>query len=63
VPDSLYEETRLHFSSREITDLTWAIVAINGWNRIAISFRSVPGEYEPELVKEPARQELAAAAR
>jgi AhpD family alkylhydroperoxidase len=63
VPDSLYEETRRHFTSREITDLTWAIVAINGWNRIAISFRSVPGEYEPPAAKEPAQPELAAAAR
>jgi hypothetical protein len=49
-------------SSHEITDLTRAIVAINGWKRICIAFRSVPGEYEPAAVKEPARQELAAVA-
>ncbi len=24
-----------------------AIVAINGWNRLAISFRNVPGTYQP----------------
>ncbi len=24
-----------------------AIVAINGWNRLATSFRSVPGTYQP----------------
>lgn len=28
-------------------DLTLAIVAINGWNRLAISFRKVPGTYQP----------------
>ncbi len=28
-------------------DLTLAIVAINGWNRLAISFRTVPGTYNP----------------
>jgi hypothetical protein len=27
-------------------DLTLAIIAINGWNRLAISFRSVPGTYQ-----------------
>jgi alkylhydroperoxidase family enzyme len=28
-------------------DLTWAVAAINAWNRVAISFRSVPGAYQP----------------
>jgi hypothetical protein len=27
--------------------LTLAVVAINGWNRLAISFRTVPGSYQP----------------
>jgi alkylhydroperoxidase family enzyme len=35
------------FSEQELADLTLAIVAINGWNRIAISFRQEPGTYEP----------------
>lgn len=25
-----------------------AIVAINGWNRLAIGFRTVPGTYQPK---------------
>jgi hypothetical protein len=29
-----------------------AIVAINGWNRIAIGFRAVPGSYQPAAAKE-----------
>jgi alkylhydroperoxidase family enzyme len=37
VSDPLFEETRKHFSEKELADLTWAVVAINGWNRIAIS--------------------------
>src|SRR6202035_1255827 len=40
VPDEAYEALRLHFSEKEIVDLTMAIIAINGWNRLAISFRS-----------------------
>ena len=34
-------------SEKELVDLTLAIVAINGWNRLAISFRTVPGTYIP----------------
>lgn len=47
VPDDVYEETRRHFGEKEISDLTLAVVAINGWNRIAISSRMVPGNYQP----------------
>lgn len=38
VPDSVYEQARRHFSEKELVDLTLAIVAINVWNRLAISF-------------------------
>ncbi len=47
VPDSLYEFTRKHFKEEEIIALTMAIVAINGWNRLAVGFRTVPGSYNP----------------
>lgn len=47
VPDSLYESTRKHFKEEEIIALTMAIVAINGWNRLAVGFRTVPGSYNP----------------
>lgn len=46
VSDELYEATRRHFNEKELADLTLAIVAINGWNRLAISFRKVPGTYQ-----------------
>jgi len=47
VPDEAYASALLHFSKEEMVNLTAAIVAINGWNRFAISFRSVPGGYQP----------------
>ena len=42
-PDAVYDEVRQHFSEKELVNLTLAIVAINGWNRLAIGFRSQPG--------------------
>ena len=53
VPDELYEATREWFDEREIVDLTLAIIAINSWNRLAISFRTPPGSYQPHTA--PAR--------
>jgi AhpD family alkylhydroperoxidase len=47
VPDAIYEQARCRFGERELIDLTLAIIAINGWNRLAISFRTVPGTYQP----------------
>ena len=47
VPDEVYEQVHKHFGDKELVDLTLAIVAINGWNRLAISFRTVPGSYQP----------------
>jgi AhpD family alkylhydroperoxidase len=46
-PDDVYERARAQFSEQELVKLTMAVVAINGWNRLAISFRSVPGSYQP----------------
>jgi AhpD family alkylhydroperoxidase len=47
VPDDLYERVRKHFSEKELVDLSLAVITINGWNRLAISFRSEPGSYQP----------------
>ncbi len=47
VPDDLYEQARKQFSEQELADLTLAVISINGWNRLAISFRSEPGSYQP----------------
>ncbi len=47
VADDVFESVRRHFSDKELVDLTLAIIAINGWNRLAIAFRTVPGTYQP----------------
>lgn len=47
VPEDVYQLARQHFDEKELIDLTMAIIAINGWNRLAISFRTVPGTYQP----------------
>lgn len=47
VPDHVYELARQYFAEKELVDLTLAVVLINGWNRLAISFRSMPGTYQP----------------
>jgi AhpD family alkylhydroperoxidase len=41
-PDGIYDEVRAQFSEAETVNLTMLIATINAWNRIAISFRSVP---------------------
>jgi AhpD family alkylhydroperoxidase len=38
VSDEVFEEVRAHFTEAEMVNLTLAVVAINGWNRIAIGF-------------------------
>ncbi|GEL73231.1 carboxymuconolactone decarboxylase family protein [Myxococcus virescens] len=47
VTDELYDRVRQHFSEEALVSLTMAVITINGWNRIAIPFRSVPGSYQP----------------
>ncbi|MCC6780346.1 MAG: carboxymuconolactone decarboxylase family protein [Hyphomicrobiales bacterium] len=39
VPDDLYRAAREHFDEKGLTDLTMAIIAINGWNRLAIALQ------------------------
>jgi AhpD family alkylhydroperoxidase len=47
VPDHVYAETRAQFGEEELMNLTLAVIAINGWNRIAIAFRAEAGTYQP----------------
>jgi AhpD family alkylhydroperoxidase len=42
VPDEVYAAAKAPFSDEEFVNLTAAVVAINGWNRIAVAFRFVP---------------------
>ena len=43
VPDTVYEQVRAQFNEKEIVELTFAVMVINGWNRINVAFRGVPG--------------------
>jgi AhpD family alkylhydroperoxidase len=47
VPDEVYERVRQEFSEDELAHLSLAIVAINGWNRLNVAARTVPGDYVP----------------
>lgn len=47
VPDEVYERVRPHFTEEELVNLTLAVTTINAWNRLVISFRTVPGTYQP----------------
>jgi AhpD family alkylhydroperoxidase len=46
VSDELYERVRGQLSEKEISDLTFEIMAINAWNRVNIAFQVVPGSYD-----------------
>ncbi len=48
VPDDVFEQARAHFTEAELVSLVMAIVAINSWNRLSITFRAVPGTYQPQ---------------
>jgi AhpD family alkylhydroperoxidase len=46
VPDDVYDEARKQFNEEELVNLTMALVAINGANRLNIAFRTVPGSHQ-----------------
>ena len=46
LPDALYDEVRAQFDEKGMVELTLAIIAINGWNRLAIGFRAEVGGYK-----------------
>ena len=48
-PDEAYEEVAKLFSPKEIMELTFAIVAINSWNRLAVGLRAEVGSYVSHL--------------
>lgn len=48
VPDEIYDRVKEHFTEKELVDLTLAVIAINSWNRLAVSFRTPPGSYQPD---------------
>jgi len=51
VPDEVFQEAKRSFTDEQLANLTLAIVTINGWNRLSIAFRAVPGSYQPVAPK------------
>ncbi|MFL5620425.1 MAG: carboxymuconolactone decarboxylase family protein [Gemmatimonadaceae bacterium] len=47
VSDELFQQARSQFSEKELVDLTMAVITINGWNRLSVSFRTPVGDYVP----------------
>ena len=43
VSDEIYQRVVAHYSEKELSDLTFAVMSINAWNRLNIAFRKVPG--------------------
>ncbi|KRA17374.1 MULTISPECIES: carboxymuconolactone decarboxylase family protein [unclassified Lysobacter] len=43
VPDEVYDRVRTQLSEKEISDLSFDVMAINAWNRVNVGFRTVPG--------------------
>ncbi|CAE6714646.1 hypothetical protein R69619_01251 [Paraburkholderia nemoris] len=46
VPDDIYEGVRAQFSEKELSDLTFEVMAINAWNRANVAFKPVPGSLD-----------------
>jgi AhpD family alkylhydroperoxidase len=49
IGDDLYAAARAEFGESELIDLTMAIIAINGWNRLSVAFRTPVGDYVPRV--------------
>lgn len=50
VPDEIYERVKTQFDEAELVALTFGIIVINSWNRLAVSFRVPVGSYQPRAV-------------
>jgi AhpD family alkylhydroperoxidase len=46
VPDDVYRSASQQFTDKELVDVTMAVIAINGWNRLSIGFRALPSRYQ-----------------
>ena len=49
VSDEVYDQARKEFSDKELTQLTLSVVAINGWNRLNVAFRTPAGNYKSAI--------------
>lgn len=51
IGDELYTEVRRYFNEKELVDLTYAIIAINNWNRLNVAMREPVGIYQAKGLK------------
>jgi alkylhydroperoxidase family enzyme len=49
VPDEVYERVIQEFDEEGMVALTFAVIVINSWNRLAVSFRAPAGTYQPAV--------------
>lgn len=49
VSDEVYDQARKEFSDKELAQLTLSVVAINGWNRLNVAFRTPAGNYKSAI--------------
>lgn len=45
VPDDVYEAAATEFTPTELVSLTFAVIAINAWNRLNVAFQTPVGNY------------------
>ena len=50
VPDDVYERVKKQFNEEELVALTFAVIVINGWNRLNVSFKPLVGDYKPRAM-------------
>jgi AhpD family alkylhydroperoxidase len=50
VPDEIYDRVATQFNEEDLVALTFAVIVINSWNRLSISFRPTVGAYQPKAV-------------
>jgi AhpD family alkylhydroperoxidase len=50
VPDEVYDRVAAHFNEADLVGLTFAVIVINSWNRLSISFRPTVGSYQPKAM-------------
>lgn len=46
VTETEYQHAREHFSEQALAELTFRVIAINGWNRLNVAFRATPGSLD-----------------
>ena len=49
-PDDVFDQVRQQFSEEELVEMTFAVIVINSWNRLNVSFRPLVGDYQPKAV-------------